>query len=859
MSYLLRHVSLLGLLIAAVIIPGNSAIASIASSEAVRDSTFAILMPQQNNEIFQTIDSNWNEVDGIVFYRHLLWEPEKPEEFEAHWGVLKSEYAEQARAFEVKRFPNLNIEAQHLYVSGCINSIDMPNPGWGGGDGYRNFFIGDTIGILRLAYQSGAIDAVPLVYGYSAWWHACYVGHPEPFRSDREAKKMLSDALCVINGLDGYDHQVDDYYLKIALRESELLWIEFEDNPERMGYFRANSISFGSPEKASKLSKKQFIIKKSQSSVSRDKLQNINDHLIESENAYPGERQEAISRLQAKYYTSMSDINPEVIAATPPDIHSGNFPGPKVTFSGSPIATLLTHIYYENSNQLINYVDDSGMVHESGKDADNYQSFGSWNENLGAFYDCAYTRNRSLIMLSNYGMEKKVNDGIAFFDKWMMYYPRSYPEIQLGGKPVPGHASVIANTPHVYFDKLRHVGWNTRYTTRDFGNPENDGHGFLMLSRYRAWLKQGRTQEWVNQRWEAINEAAEYIPWCLENPDLSFSEHGLLYNESEGGMQIQSMYCDYLCYLGLLAYAEMADVAGETNKSERWNKQAKRLYAAMEAYYPTRIEPWGDVWDPAKNGMFLYINSTLAPAVIGMDYYGYNVMNLLPEDWVQRTRNTYHMQLTRCRPEFAASAGMGYGQCYITQTGLLLDEMEDVDKMVEWLVRLCFTPRLNHPYRVPEGATISADGHTWRRWGDLGNLYQMGDVVHTLHLMLGIDDIDPDQLILMPRLSGHIDRMKVEEWPARYKSNGISVLENLRMEMSMDREKGEILFTLESSQAIDEGKIRLGPLPPETQGVQLLKNGEQIQFEQIQSGDSQWLWVQIGGEKTTLYNFTVKY
>ncbi len=92
MSYLLRHVSLLGVLIAAVIIPGNSAIASTASSDAVRDSTFAILMPQQNNEILQTIDSNWNEVDGIVFYRHLLWEPEKPEEFEAHWGVLKSDY-----------------------------------------------------------------------------------------------------------------------------------------------------------------------------------------------------------------------------------------------------------------------------------------------------------------------------------------------------------------------------------------------------------------------------------------------------------------------------------------------------------------------------------------------------------------------------------------------------------------------------------------------------------------------------------------------------------------------------------------------------------------------------------------------
>ena len=170
-----------------------------------------------------------------------------------------------------------------------------------------------------------------------------------------------------------------------------------------------------------------------------------------------------------------------------------------------------------------------------------------------------------------------------------------------------------------------------------------------------------------------------------------------------------------------------------------------------------------------------------------------------------------------------------------------------------------FTPRLDHPYRVPEGATISADGHTWRRWGDLGNLYQMGDVVHTLHLMLGIDDINPDQLILMPRLSGHIDRMKVEEWPARYMSNGISVLEDLSMEMSMDREKREILFFLESPKNIDDGKIRLGPLPLGTKGVVIWQNGEQLPFEQCQSGDSDWLWIQIGGEKTTSYTFKVKY
>jgi len=78
-----------------------------------------------------------------------------------------------------------------------------------------------------------------------------------------------------------------------------------------------------------------------------------------------------------------------------------------------------------------------------------------------------------------------------------MYCPRAWPEVQLGGKPVPGHWSVICNKPHVYFDNHRQAGWPTKYKVRDFGNPENDGHGLTMLSHYTAWNKQGRTKDSV--------------------------------------------------------------------------------------------------------------------------------------------------------------------------------------------------------------------------------------------------------------------------------------------------------------------------------------------------------------------------
>ncbi len=173
----------------------------------------------------------------------------------------------------------------------------------------------------------------------------------------------------------------------------------------------------------------------------------------------------------------------------------------------------------------------------------------------------------------------------------------------------------------------------------------------------------------------------------------------------------------------------------------------------------------------------------------------------------------------------------------------LLDEMEKADHIIEWMARLCFTPRLDHPYRVPEGATISEDGKTWRRWGDLGNLYQMVDVVHTLHLMIGIDDIDPDQLILMPRLTSQIDQVKVDSWPTRFRSKGNTVLEEIVMSMEIDRNKHKIFFFLASGQTVDHARIRLGPIPAGSSDVQVWKNGKETAFEQIASGDSDWIWV----------------
>jgi len=769
------------------------------------------------------------EVDGIPYLAGDLW------------GEI-----EEGRQIDLG---GLGIRAKYLYILGGCNSHDIPHPAWGGGRADKNFFIGNPLGETVLTYAGGRRDIVPLIYGYSAFTSQGYKNAPEPFKSDPHIRNMLDDALCVAHAVNGFETDKSQYYIRIALRNEVLESVGFVDSTEKVGLVEIRGLSFDGVAGCSAPAKFQ---KLSAAGLPSGQAEWLMEHTISSKSPFPDSRVLAIKKLQEKFYTSPAQITSELIAKTTPRVEAKDFSGPKVTFSGSPIAELMTRIYYDNTADLVERIDDDGMVHESAKGSDYYNSFAGYAPGLGAFYTSAYTRYRGLTILSNIGLDGNVNAAVDFFDRWMMYFPQSYPDLQLGGKPVPGHATVVANKPHLYFDELKNLGWPTKYTTRDFGNPETDGHGMLMITRWRVWLKQGREPKWVLDRWDAINEAAEFIPWALDNPELSFSEHGLLYNETEGGRYAPSMYCDFVCYLGLLGYADMAAAVGKPEKASRWRGQAQRLFDAMMAYYPLEKEPWGTVWDPAKNGMFHYTHSTLAPVCIGMDYWGYDVMNRLPDGWLEITQNTYKMQLENNEPEFAAefaaTAGIGYGQGYITQSALLLDEMDDAGKMVDWMAKICFAPNLKYPYTVPEGSIIDHDSKRWRRWGDLGNGYQLNEVIYTIQLMVGIDDVDPAQLKIMPRIPANWDGMEIEGWPVRTISGGQSKIVKISVK-SQRANEATLDLDISFERPIDHARLRVGPFDSRFNQLEIL--GREESLELFTSGDSKWAWVELDAKKRT--------
>lgn len=733
----------------------------------------------------------------------------------------------------------VGIEAKAIYLLGCTNDPDISNPAWGGGNSFDCFFIGDSAGDLLITYKSGEKDTIPLVFGYTIWWREPYNSAPAPFSTESDKRSLLDKALCVANGLDGGDKP---YYVRITPRDELIESIALVDNKAKKGSPSIEGITLEVSNSQQAPDPKRFS-SLAGGEISQTSATWLSSHTIKSDDAFPNARRKALDAVARVLYAYPDEVSFRTLSKVRPDITEANYSGPKVRFDGPPTATLLTNVYYENSAEVLSRVDDTGMVHESSKGADNYSGFGGYRPGLGPFYDDSYTRLRALTLLSNAGFSTPVEKAVDYFDKWLMYYPRSFPEVQLGGKPVPGHASVIANMPHVYFDVIK---WGTNYKTHDFGNPENDGHGMLMLTRWRAWLKTGRTKEWIDKHWEALSEAAEYIPWCLDNPELSFSKDGLLYNESEGGMRKASMYCDLPCYLGLLAYAEMADSSGRHEKAVRWREQAKRLFDAMTPYYQKSIPPYGDVWDPNKSAGWGPDHATLCPVVLGMDFWGFDVANCLPRGWLERTQRTYAMQLPKNQPEWCAPTGMGYGQCYITEAALLLDRMSDARNLVEWMARLCYAPGLPHPYRAPEGATIASDKSVWRRWGDLGNLYQMAEVVYATHVVIGIDDIDPAQLKLMPRLPIGWTGLEVKQWPIRTTCGGKSVLTHLSTKLSRDEDGRRFDMSIRSDDSIDACRVRTGPFPSAATTISVTVNGKDTSAYLESIGDSKWAWVKLG-------------
>lgn len=724
----------------------------------------------------------------------------------------------------------------YLFISAGIDDIDKGSTDWGTTESSKFRMIGDYAGEFRITYENEKVDTIPLVYGYTLWFKNNWKAGKEPFKSDTSARKLLDNTL-FLNNIYNDDC---NYTLRVRLRKNKIKNISYFDNLLKDGELKQPEFLFSEVKNGKTTD--------SGNSTKADTLDTAHffaNHTIDTINPYPLGIKNNLRELMHLLYSFNSDFR----SVANIDIPAG-YKGPSIIFSGTPEANIISSVFHHNLNDQVSRVDTNGIVHESAYNSPTwfYDGFGTWSnpsgDNHGSYYDCYYTRNKTIMILPDLNYIDASNRALNFLDQQLMYFPGNYPSLQLSGQKIPGHWTVIANKPLIYSQVLTGIGWPTKYTVekfgshhKDFGNPETDGHGHSMMSHWKVWQNSGRNKEWVSNRWKYLQEAADYICWSLDNPDLSFSEHGLLYAESEAGMSEYTIYCNYPCYLGLLMYAEMADSIGASEYSLNWRNTAAELEKSMLSYFAADDSVHGKIWQ--KVG---FNHENILSHL--KEYNGFDLTDKLPAGWMERSRNTY-LKDKNTRPDFYGPKGLGYDHDLLTQTAMLLDRMDDATQWMRNLAHICYSPRLPKPYIVPECASIDVKRGIIRRQGDLGNGFQQAETVNTILLCAGIDDNIPGSLKIMPRLPENWN-MRISDYPVIVYADGKSYTCNIEMSITYPQ-KGAQSLKLKTTTGGDLKNVsfRLGPFPADTKRIRVAINDRKKNYTCVISGDKAWVWIKI--------------
>jgi len=735
-------------------------------------------------------------------------------------------------------FPYITNEPEtckYIYAVGGYHSIDDGCPAWGTADLKDIHFIGDSMGDLVITYADGTQDAIPLVFGYTMWYFAHWRDTTLPFKGDEadsEMNELLRSSLHIWGAYEGEKNCI----LKIKVQNKSIKSVKIVDNPEKSGepvFLGAYFVNDDNDILHDILHDEQIMFDL------QDKF--FQTHTIDSTNPYPQAVKDAIAAINYATMTYEADFEAAPVFTRPEDAE-----GCQIAFSGNSLADIATGVVYHNVKSLIDRTEENGCCHESyfGAPSWRYDGFGAWRGNANSFYNKVYSRSIAVFDMLYYGYKATAEKAANYVNKWMMYFPENHLTIQ--GKEIPGHYPVIVNDPLIYSKLLVPVAnWPTQFTKERFGedyqnmgNQETDGDGLRMIDNYLVWRSTGRSKEWLVENWKYINEGGRWITWCFENPDISFAKDDLLYAESEAAMNDYTMYCNVACYLGMLGYVEMAKAAGKHNEAEEWQAVADRMYRGIDGLACVEANDTSESAEVWKSSSFGFVHD---PAVTMMSiFYGFDTNDMDPV-WVKRSRKTYEtdIQSVSKYEYFASSAGVGYNQAIMTQNALLLDQMADVTRLMQNISKICYAPRLPEPYLVPEAFCVDVEGGVLRRQGDLGNLYQLTEILKCYAITIGISPVNHNTLKIMPRLPKEWD-MSVQKQPI---CNAAGTLDMTVNYPKNGMQEAKVCF--DSVSGFETAKFRSGPFPADAAVENVQRNGVDVEYTSELSGDSQWFWIPL--------------
>lgn len=706
-----------------------------------------------------------------------------------------------------------------IFLLGMTETM-RPQAWWNPLDMSRRFFIGDDLGAVRLTYTDGSTQDFPLILGESVWFGLPFYQTNEPFSTDAHLRSSFAQSMHLYPAAPVED---GNYVAVINTRPTPLATIEIVPSATKKGSVSIAGITAETAQDQAVSSLRYT----PHDALDPKFVEFMQQKPLRLEGANDAASKLHLNDLRAALYTSDTLFKqPVAVKPVPAD-----YTGPRVTFKGDNYASILQNAFYANVQDMLDKVDATGFYHTSTKGAlagagvpwSAGGEFGTWRNGVGVYYGDAWSRDlgRTMQELADLGFLDPATRGLDRALRDARVYQEN-PSLTFQGHPLPPHWSRVINRPD---------------PTTPF---ENDGHGLISIALYKLWQRLPDRDAWLRANWKDVKDAGDWIPWQFEHPDLSGAKDGLLYTTGESAAgKGYSVYPDYICMTALEALARMADSIGQTQSAELWRDRAAKMRSAMLSHYTISDPKYGSVWTLDHAG-WPNRSTVLGPVILQADYTTYEPHADGPE-WQAANQAAYQRLIDTYKPLGFYGWAMGYGQGFVTQSALLLDRMNDATAMFDWTAKEIYDPRRGSAaFIVPEGSQLDPTGHFLFPSGDQGNGVQEDEIVKAFRILLGVDDLDPQHLSIMPRMPYGWTEVAVDKYPTLYSHDG--KVETALLNYRLVRSSGKMSLDISANKPVGPVTVRVGPFTDLPAPTSVLVNGKHLDGASVShSGDSYWV------------------
>ncbi len=745
------------------------------------------------------------------------------------------------------------------YFLGMIHNIDLGNGSWyspKGDHGYSHF-VGDQAGSIVITWTDDTQTTVPLVFGYNLWfsrpwdmiWHYNWamVGpgrnrDSELFGGSEQDRDTIRNGLALADGirLMGADSSNTRFVFALDLGGRAVKSLHVAGVPELHDFPLISAVTLESAGQVNQppIQTPSPLVPLPQLSLEPTNIRPVTLDEITRETFRP-----AVDRLMHTLYTFVDDLP----ALEHPDIPEGYF-GPDYDFQGVQDAVYAACYLYRNAPECAAHCPDSGVgcssPTASGQLVQYMDGMGVWFRNPTFFKNITdwfyryrtatpgqfpganngWTRGEAPLLreAAAFGYEKYTGTYTDWLDNSLMTLAN------------PPHWGRVAGTNFASYEVK--VGDIT-----ERGNRENDGHGLCMMARYMVWHWLGRPRGWNERHWKATEASAEWLQWQLDTDTIRPGvRKDVLFTESECAHGDYDIYSTWSCVHGLKLSIRLASQLGQKDCVDRWTKLYDRLRQGCLDHLVDQADS-GPVWHTYPHNDWQDHAHKLIPVTLASDGDTFTPLDdsaagdEIGRRCLEISRNSYRVLMKE--KNYNCLRMYGYGQGYMTQAALILDEMGDAEQFLDLMLRYCYLPKFGG-WTGPEGIIVHRSGKYYLPVnGYMGQDVHVGESTKALRLILGFDDNDPRHLRLVPRYPAAWTHLSIDKFPV------LTGESRQLCAYTYDRKAGGQTFTFGLERPVEKISLRLGPIPAGTTVKSATFNGQATPYEQYHSGDSDWIWV----------------